>query len=79
MPPGPGNSACRGPDQKKDFLQAEGNVFTSETWIHIFKRKNEYIPAEIIDKCGLKGYNINDAYVSDLHAGFILNKGRKKE
>ena len=41
----------------------------------IFKRKNEYIPAEIIDKCGLKGYNINDAYVSDLHAGFILNKG----
>lgn len=41
----------------------------------IFKRKNNIIPAEIIDKCGLKGYNINDAYVSDLHAGFILNKG----
>lgn len=41
----------------------------------IFKRKNEYIAAEIIDKCGLKGYNINDAYVSELHAGFIVNKG----
>ena len=41
----------------------------------IFKRKNGYIPAEIIDKCGLKGYNINDAYVSELHAGFIVNKG----
>ena len=41
----------------------------------IFKRKNGHIPAEIIDKCGLKGYNINDAYVSELHAGFIVNKG----
>lgn len=41
----------------------------------IFKRKNEYIAAEIIDKCGLKGYNIKDAYVSEKHAGFIVNKG----
>ena len=41
-----------------------------------FKRKNEYIPAEIIDKCGLKGYNIGDAYVSEKHAGFIVNKGK---
>lgn len=41
----------------------------------IFKRKNGYIPAEIIDKCDLKGYNIGDAYVSNLHAGFIVNKG----
>lgn len=41
----------------------------------IFKRKNGYIPAEIIDKCNLKGYNIGDAYVSNLHAGFIVNKG----
>ena len=42
----------------------------------IFKRKNEYIPAEIIDKCRLKGYNIEDAYVSEKHAGFIVNKGK---
>lgn len=41
----------------------------------VFKRKNRYIVAEIIDKCGLKGYNVNDAYVSELHAGFIVNKG----
>lgn len=41
----------------------------------VFKRKNEYIAAEIIDKCGLKGYNIGDAYVSRKHAGFIVNKG----
>lgn len=41
----------------------------------IFKRKNNIIPAEVIDKCGLKGYNINDAVVSNLHSGFIVNKG----
>lgn len=40
-----------------------------------FKRKNEYIAAEVIDKCGLKGYNIGDAYVSRQHAGFIVNNG----
>lgn len=44
----------------------------------IFKRKKEYIPAEIIDKCGLKGYNINAAYISEKHAGFIVNKGNAK-
>ena len=41
----------------------------------IFKRKSEIIPSELIDKCGLKGYNIGDAYVSEKHAGFIVNKG----
>lgn len=41
----------------------------------IFKRGKEFITAELIDKCGLKGYNIGDAYVSEKHAGFIINKG----
>jgi len=41
----------------------------------IFKRGNGFITSEIIDKCGLKGYNIGDAYVSEKHAGFIVNKG----
>lgn len=40
-----------------------------------FKRGDGYITAELIDKCGLKGYNIGDAYVSDMHAGFVVNKG----
>ncbi len=40
-----------------------------------FKRGNGYITAELIDKCGLKGYNIGDAYVSNKHAGFIINRG----
>ena len=40
-----------------------------------FKRGEEYITAQLIDKCGLKGYNVGDAYVSEKHAGFIINKG----
>lgn len=40
-----------------------------------FKRGEGYITAQLIDKCGLKGYNVGDAYVSDKHAGFIVNKG----
>lgn len=42
----------------------------------VFKRGNGFITAEAIDKCGLKGYNIGDAYVSEKHAGFIVNKGK---
>ena len=40
-----------------------------------FKRGDGYITAQLIDKCDLKGYNIGDAYVSEKHAGFIVNKG----
>ena len=40
-----------------------------------FKRGEDYITAKLIDQCGLKGYNIGDAYVSEKHAGFIINKG----
>ena len=39
----------------------------------MFKRKGEIIPAEIIDKLGLKGAIIGGAKVSEKHAGFIVN------
>ena len=42
----------------------------------VFKRIDDIIPAEIIDKCGLKGYNIGDACISEKHAGFIVNNGK---
>ena len=40
-----------------------------------FKRSGNTVPAELIDKAGLKGHRIGDAAVSDKHAGFIVNLG----
>lgn len=40
-----------------------------------FKRGDDYITAKLIDECGLKGYQIGGAKISDLHAGFIINTG----
>ena len=43
-----------------------------------FKRGKDFITAKLIDECGLKGYNVNDAEVSEKHAGFIINKKNAK-
>ena len=40
-----------------------------------FKRGSDFITAKLIDECGLKGYQIGGAQVSEKHAGFIINKG----
>lgn len=40
-----------------------------------FKRGEDFITAKLIDECGLKGYSIGGAKISDLHAGFIINVG----
>ena len=40
-----------------------------------FKRGEDYITAKLIDECGLKGFSIGGAQVSDIHAGFIVNTG----
>lgn len=40
-----------------------------------FKRTNNKITAKMIDECGLKGYRIGDAAVSEKHAGFVVNLG----
>ena len=39
-----------------------------------FKRGTDYITARLIDECGLKGYKIGGAKVSEKHAGFIVNE-----
>lgn len=39
-----------------------------------FKRGENYITAKLIDECGLKGYSIGGAQVSEKHVGFIINK-----
>ena len=40
-----------------------------------FKRQEGIITAKLIDECGLKGYKIGGAKVSEKHAGFIVNDG----
>ena len=39
-----------------------------------FKRNENYITAKLIDECGLKGYMIGGAQISEKHAGFIINR-----
>ncbi len=40
-----------------------------------FKRPEGYFAGKLIEDCGLKGYRIGDACVSEKHSGFIINKG----
>ncbi len=40
-----------------------------------FKRQEGIITAKLIDECGLKGFKIGGAMVSEKHAGFIVNIG----
>lgn len=40
-----------------------------------FKRPQGMFAAELIEKSGLKGFSVNDAQISNKHAGFIINRG----
>ena len=41
----------------------------------VFKRPEEYFAGKLIEDCGLKGYTVGGAQVSQKHAGFIVNIG----
>ena len=41
----------------------------------IFKRPDGLFPGKLIEECGLKGFRIGRAEVSEQHAGFIINRG----
>lgn len=40
-----------------------------------FKRPEGYFAGRLIEDCGLKGYRVGGAMISDLHAGFVVNTG----
>ena len=40
-----------------------------------FKRPVGYFAGTLIDQCGLKGFTVGGAQVSEKHAGFVINKG----
>ncbi|NLY44186.1 MAG: UDP-N-acetylmuramate dehydrogenase [Clostridiaceae bacterium] len=44
----------------------------------VFKRPEGYFAGKLIEDCGLKGYRIGDAQVSEKHGGFIVNLGNAK-
>lgn len=69
---------------KKEKIQDEMNEYasyrkekqpiTKPSAGSTFKRGDGYITAKLIDACGLKGYQIGGAKVSELHAGFVINE-----
>lgn len=42
----------------------------------IFKRPEGHFTGKLVDDCGLRGYRIGDAAVSEKHCGFIVNLGK---
>ncbi len=40
-----------------------------------FKRPEGYFAAKLIDDCGLRGYNVGGAAISEKHTGFAVNTG----
>ena len=40
-----------------------------------FKRPEGRYASKLIDECGLKGYTVGGAQVSEKHAGFVINRG----
>lgn len=40
-----------------------------------FKRPEGYFAGKLIEDCGLRGYRVGDAQVSEKHCGFVINRG----
>ncbi len=63
--------------EAKDFMERrrEKQPLEYPSCGSAFKRPEGYFAGELIEKCGLKGYAVGGACVSEKHAGFVINKG----
>lgn len=43
-----------------------------------FKRPEGYFAGKLIEDCGLKGFSVGGAQISEKHAGFVINRGGAK-
>lgn len=69
------------PEQVAKKMQKFYDKRTSKKLLHantfgsVFKNGFNYYAGPLIEQCGLKGYHIGDAYISETHANFIINRG----
>ena len=60
---------------KRRIKRMETQPLASPSAGSVFRNPEGMYAGELIENCGLKGYSIGDAMISDIHANFIINKG----
>ncbi len=58
-----------------EYLQQRKNQPAGASAGSVFKNPPNHFAGQLIEQCGLKGYQIGGAKISDMHANFILNVG----
>lgn len=64
-------------EKQKDFMQRRRDKQPLEfpSCGSAFKRPEGHFAGKLIEDCGLKGFSVGGAAVSEKHAGFVINRG----